>query len=137
MNLSPLIDAMTHWLMKTYKCHEVPQCSVPEFPDGDDIIYLTSQQIRISSCHDIIESDSNISASLRVAADIADTLDLFESRIRLTLHRFGIDEGDDLYVRDWPVFMVDETVFRERKFGYYGWVDLFCVPWRKTCKTDG
>ena len=119
--LALLSDRMKTWLIETYGCIDVPPAAIPEYikPEGN-LVFLGSRQIDVQD-----EWSTKISWA-EAAQQVEKTIKRFQDKITNTLKACNIQEGDPLFVREWPVFMEDEAAFRRRKFGYYGWVELFC-----------
>ena len=122
IGLAILADRIRAWLMKTYECVEVPPAAIPEYevPDTGNLVFLVSHEITIAD-------EWPLTIGIAEAAErVSKTVQRFKDKISQKLKSHGIEEGDTLFVREWPIFMEDEIAFRQRKFGYYGWVELFC-----------
>lgn len=127
-DMAPVTSMMNKWLIETYKCVAVPYGSMPPTPEEYDLpegryMVLASKQIDIKQELPIKEAHYS-----SIEKEISKTVEKFKFKIAEELLEYGIKPGDDLYVREWPMFMCDEAAFRQGKFGYYGWVEVFCIP---------
>lgn len=119
---------LTEWLMKTYECINVPAGQMPPSPDQYDVpegkcIFLARNQISLFSPTFIISREKQQYSY--IAEKIDEYFEDFKSHIVNELKKDGINKGDELYISDYPIVLVDEKLFRQRKFGLYGWLDVY------------
>lgn len=124
VNTNIIGNKLTEWLIKTYECINVPAGQMPPSPDQYDVPkgkvrFLARNQISLFSEELKLDADYK-----QVAEKINEYFEQFKSNIIEELEKDGICEGDELYVLDYPIVLVDETLFRKRKFGVYGWLEV-------------
>lgn len=124
--LAELSDIVKKWLMEEYECVKVPIGSYPEFEiSKDKHVTYGSKQIDIQSELPLVDWMWN-EVNHAFLKNSNETIDEFKKKIVKTLEDNGFKKGDTIYIREWPIFMMDETVLRLRKFGYYGWMEVYC-----------
>ena len=124
---NPIARELTHWLMKTYECINVPMGAVPPPPSQYDVpegkcVFLARNQIAFES--DPIDFKDRKNYDL-----ISEKMDKFfkdfKTKIIEELEKDGIHVGDELYVGEYPIILEDELLWKQRKIGFYGWLEVF------------
>jgi len=109
-----MADDLTAWLMDRYECCKVPMAAYPDGHSSIDIVWDKQIPLQLPDGQkwdwvlESIEEPKNI---------------IIE---KLVSHRIYF--GDELFILEWPMVFWDDTLYKVKKFGWYGWCEVF-VKW--------
>ena len=103
------------YLNENYECIVMEMCSCIDGHDTYEIGWSDYKSMENSSwanCHKWL----------------IETLLKTVTKIQLELKDLGVNHGDKLYLREAPSTWEDPHLLKQKKIGYYGWLDVSYVP---------
>jgi len=115
-----LCDKLGGWFMDFYECVTVSTAAYPDqhysidIQWSDDCLLYTNRADRWSLMDKWLYT----------------TVDDARFSIWLQMFAKGFNYGSLVFVRQYPMMFADITLYKQRRIGYYGWLEVF-VPWRQ------